>query len=594
MAESTINDNLRVTLPQDEVVRAGSPAQLLTSSVLSYAILIGGIATIVVALYMVVMSYSSLPFWDGWIQVQVAANGESPISPRWLWKQHNEHRLVLPKLFLAADLRLFGARQIFLLSSIFAIQLLHLGLLSWSMRVLGGWRGALWRTGSGLAAFCLFCPSQWENIVWGFQVCFVLPQLLATVSFITLLLYWKSQESRPGQTKLLVGTILAALGASYSLANGSLLWPILFAAALYLRLKRSAVLSIGITGLLSTGLYFYHYIRPPEHANPIASLLTPLKLLQYYGEYFASPWFHWSYNRAERLIFVSVVLVLVLLAPALTHLRDFRAFVVQLVLMIVFCLGTGLITATGRLNFGADQSFSPRYQTIALLFWCCIGLLWLGAAFFARSRLPFAFPVAQLCLLAILVRGAVIANNPITAARALGFKQKVASASLLNGIYAPGPISLTSPQMDIVQKSVPYMRTYKLSVFSSGDDFVLGKPLPSVFRVTSPEKCVGAADRVVPLYPDSTQGMAIFGWAWDLEHHALPSSIVITTGGIISGLGAVGGWRGDVPAAHPAVSSKYSGFIVVAPNSPPPPGVEEKIYAVLQGNPPTACYLPAE
>src|SRR5215510_4362960 len=152
----------------------------LLSNALSYVILVAGFLTIALSLYVVVTTYSSLPYWDGWRQIEVAANGASPVSPSWLWQQHNEHRLVLPKLFLAVDLRLFGARQVFLLASIFAIQLMHFALLSWSMRALGNWNGVLWRTGTGLAGFCLFCPTQWENFVWGFQVCFVLPPFFAT------------------------------------------------------------------------------------------------------------------------------------------------------------------------------------------------------------------------------------------------------------------------------------------------------------------------------------------------------------------------------------------------------------------------------
>ncbi len=244
---------------------------------------------------MVVSSYSSLPYWDGWTQIEIAAGGGNPLSPAWLWQQHNEHRLVIPKLFLAADLRLFQARQVFLLASIFVIQLLHLTLLSWSMWVLGGWRGALWRTGTGLAAFCLLCPSQRENLIWGFQVCFVLPQLFATLSFMALLLYWMESRQQPDKrpsSKYLVVSVLAALGATYSLASGVLLWPLLVVAALYLRLRIAAVLSLAVTGILSTALYLYGYVRPEIHASPITSLATPGPLLKYWAVYFVSSWIH--------------------------------------------------------------------------------------------------------------------------------------------------------------------------------------------------------------------------------------------------------------------------------------------------------------
>ena len=143
---------------------------LRLSAGLSYAILLGGICTIAVAVYTILVSYSSLPWWDTWEYIAAVAKGESPLSSGWLWRQHNEHRLVIQKLFFVVDLKMFHARQVFLLASIVVIQLLHLGLWGWSMRVLGGWRGALWRSGVGLAAFCIFCPSPWLNYTMGFQV----------------------------------------------------------------------------------------------------------------------------------------------------------------------------------------------------------------------------------------------------------------------------------------------------------------------------------------------------------------------------------------------------------------------------------------
>ena len=131
------------------------PRTSKTSNVLSYAILLGGVITIGFSAYLVVVSYSSLPAWDGWIQLHFAANRRTIPTLTWLWNQHYDHRLVIPKLFLLADLRWFQARQVFLLVSIFVIQLLHLLVLGWSMRVLGGWSGALWayrfRTGCVLS-----------------------------------------------------------------------------------------------------------------------------------------------------------------------------------------------------------------------------------------------------------------------------------------------------------------------------------------------------------------------------------------------------------------------------------------------------------
>src|SRR4051794_5713707 len=40
---------------------------------------------------------SNVPSWDEWDMVPTLT-GEQPISATWLWSQHNEHRIPLPRL----------------------------------------------------------------------------------------------------------------------------------------------------------------------------------------------------------------------------------------------------------------------------------------------------------------------------------------------------------------------------------------------------------------------------------------------------------------------------------------------------------------
>jgi hypothetical protein len=544
---------------------------------------------------MVVVSYSSLPYWDGWMEVEVAAGGGSLLSPAWLWERDNEHRLILPKLFLAADLRLFQGRQIFLLASILGIQLLHLALLSWSMRVLGGWRGALWRTGTGLAAFCLFYPSQWTNFVVGFQVCFVLPQLLATVSFVGLLLYWNKSQQHPEKRWLtfLVLSILAAVGAAYSLASGNLLWPILILAALYLRLRRAAVLSYAITAVGSTGLYFYRLnlsSRWDQPSNTIASrAVSPLTLLNYLAKYFIGSFTHRGMHAAEFILLSGLAIGVIVLFPALAYIRKLRVFGIQLVLMMMFWGATAMVMAAGRAHLGIRQATESRYQTIALLFWCSVGLLLLGATSFARERRRYAFLVAQVCLLVIFVRGAATASQPIGKARRHGFALNAAGASLVTGVYDPAQLKEAFPELDIMLWAARYLKANQLSVFAGAVPSELGKPLEDVFPVTPFGDCTGALESVEPIVEPSGPGLRVTGWAWDVKHQQPPSSIVITTNGIITGVGAVGGWRPDVAAMQPgiSISKSYAGYIAYLPE---PEGISVvNLYAILRGSPPTAC-----
>jgi hypothetical protein len=564
--------------------------RLRIASALSYAILLGGILTIGAAAYMVVISYSGLPYSDGWTEIFPVAAGVKLLSFTWLWQQHNEHRLFIPKLFLIADLRLIHANQVFLLASIFAVQLLHLLLLSLSMRVLGGWRGTVWRTGVGLAAFCLFCPSQWENLVWGFQTCFVLPGLFATLSYVGLLLYWIRLQTASGRRrrwKFLVLSILAALGATYSLANGSILWPLLVVASLLLRLRPLAVLSFAIAGTVSTALYFHGYFRPLQHASPISSARAPAKVFEYLAIYLGSPWVH-EYDRSA-IFFGTAGLVLALCAVLRfrSYVQGSSAFSVQLVLTLAFCLGTALITALGRVNLGLMQAFSSRYQTVALLFWCCLGLLLVAAS---AKRTVFA-KVVQLVLFAVLVRGATLARFPMRQARWHGFQLNSAAAALLAGVNDTTQLQLAYPQPDYIIDVLPYMREKRLSVFSAPLASQLGKPLDALFRVVASDSCTGAVQSVITTGARGSQGLRITGWAWDYENRRPPAAVIATAEGAIAGLGAMGDWRPTIRATRPWMNTSFIGFDVYARSMPESAPV--KLYAILRGRTPTACYFAA-
>jgi hypothetical protein len=167
-----------------------------------------------------------------------------------LWAQHNEHRILVPKIFFLLDVQLFRGTQAFLLASVFLTQLLQVALLSFSLWTLGGMRGSAWRTGTGLILYCILCPTQHENLVWGFQLQFVVPAAMATLSALSLLLlYRNSARHRPaGLSPLLLLSIAAATVATWSLANGMLLWPLLLLTALLLRMRLSTSLVLALFG----------------------------------------------------------------------------------------------------------------------------------------------------------------------------------------------------------------------------------------------------------------------------------------------------------------------------------------------------------
>lgn len=562
------------------------------SAALSYAILLCGLLTASAAVYMVIASYSSLPSTDGWEQIDIALQGVNPLSPAWLWEQHNEHRMVIPKLFLAADLLLFRATQKFLLTSILATQFLLLLLLAWSMRVLGGWRGTVWRTGVGIAAFCLFWPTQWENFIIGFSVGFILLGLFAILSLVELILYWKHSERQSGDQHAwvhLLLSLLAALGATYSLANGNLLWPLLLVAALLLRLRLAAVLSFLVTGTVSTVLYLHNYHRPLGHGNPTSSIHSPLEIFQYIATYFGSPWVRHDVRLATCIGIAGLAAAFFVLFRFPAYLRAGRPLPVLLVLILVFCLGTAFITSLGRLNFGVRQAFASRYHTFALLFWCCLGLLLLMSESVKARRGRFL--VVQIFMLAIIVWSSHITRNDVRGARLRGFQINVAATAMFVGARDDvqfAKAAITNP--GAVSAEAQFMQKNGLSAYSDNAYTQLGKPLESVYRLASPEECTGVVESTATVAASGPSSVVrVAGWVWDRQHQRPPSAIVITEGGIIAGLGAVGEWRPMTLVDNRRIKDGYIGYAgyarVFRPDAP------VKIYAILRGQPQSACYF---
>ena len=555
--------------------------------VLSYVILAGGFLTALYSAYIVVVSYSSLPFWDGWVEIDYPANGEMS-TLEWIWSQHNEHRLVLSRLVMLGDLHWFHARQVLLLSTIFVVLCLQVAALAWSMRTLGGWRGSLWRTGVGLAAFCLVCPSLWEMLVWGECVCFALPGLFAILSILGLMLYWtrsNDERTKSQATKFLILSVVTALGGAWSLLNGNLLWPLLFCVALLLRLRRAALI-YAITAALSTALYLFDYISPSYALN---SARTPVATAAYLATYFGSSWVNDRFRLAVILGLAGLAVFFWLLLRLRNEVQNLRAFRVLLLLIMSYCAGTGLITAFGRSGFGLLQAATSRYQAFALLFWCCLGLLLLESAA-TRQNKPNAAPlIVQLVVLCIMLGSALYARNPLIRARVHSFRLHAAAASLMSGVPDLEALKWVYRAPGDLFSLVPYMRQQRLSVFREPISELLDKPLTSEFQLAPSTECTGALESSVAMNHTMPPALRISGWAWDAKRGALPEAIIAASEGMIVGIGAMGDWRILDKDSHPGITDKFIGYTGYVQASRPVGALE--IYAIRKGTPATACLI---
>ena len=559
------------------------------SARLSYLVLLGGFVTLVVSASMAISTYSSLPRWDEWAMVDhlVTHNGG---SFAWLWAQHNEHRIFFTKLFFLIDAGVFRGSQIFLMLSVFLGQLLQVILLSASLWVLGGMRGPAWRTGTGLIAFCMFCPIQQENLVFGFQIGFVLPGLMATLSTLSLLLHHRNSEEHEGReaTIWLLLSIAAAIAATCSLSNGMLLWPLLLLTALLLGMRVSTVLALLASGAANIALYFYHYhYHSSPRSSSVHSILASGRTLEFVAAYFGSTWIHGPIGWAAVIAGLTGLSAALLIIVRMVFQRSARPpLMIQLSVLMLFCIGTATITAWGRLYLGVEQAAASRYQVFALLFWCSLGLSFLFWAT-AKRTTRFGLNAFSAFLVVMMLALATQVRMPFREAQWYQVRQELISLALLTDVHDPTELAEAYPDPQVVLRSAEYLKQNRLSVFAENRYSQLGLPVESVYRLLPPEQCSGyvASSQIFPA--TGGQGLRISGYAWNRARRKPVTQVVAVVDGRISGFGSTIMIPLERAEPGPDADPKRFGWVGYVRDVSFTTKVN--LYAVLDKSPASAC-----
>ena len=183
-------------------------------------------------------------------------------------------------------------------------------------------------------------------------------------------------QKESGRDTWSIAVVVCGLGAPLCLASGVFVWWLAAFVALVVRLHWGWIAGYTLAGALTIAVYMQGYARPVIHNGPVEALRRPLDVVRYLGHYLGSSW-RWSpLWLGEILAAVGVGL----LGFRLISLRRANPWEAVPVAVMFFSLGTGLLAALGRLNFGIGQAGASRYQTPALLFWFMGALL--GIEFF--------------------------------------------------------------------------------------------------------------------------------------------------------------------------------------------------------------------
>jgi hypothetical protein len=197
-------------------------ANRLQTWVAAFIILLA-LAAVCVSIGLCLKTYMRCPFGDEWSVITEIARGRSPLSVRWLWTQHNEHRIAISRLLIWADLFWFGATTKSLFLEIFLVQTCHLGLVVWFVERRTRLDLAVRRTVQGLFAYCLFHPAQQANFTSAFQISFIMPFCITTAALLLLSFYEGLRHQARAGVIIALSPLLAALNMAGSLIAGPVL-----------------------------------------------------------------------------------------------------------------------------------------------------------------------------------------------------------------------------------------------------------------------------------------------------------------------------------------------------------------------------------
>jgi hypothetical protein len=344
----------------------------------------------------------NMPYWDQ-LDPDIAnifiKSHDGTLAWADLVAQHNEHRLLLPRLiYLVIDPITHWNTRVEMIGEWLIMLATSLGLLVLARKTL--WRDNVrwfeWQMFWPVLLINLlfFTPAQQENLTLGIGLANVLPfawivaGLVAACSRIT----WAAK----------LGICIACCAAAtWSSGNGMLSW-VLVALPLFwpwkqLKQRLGSLAIFAGSAIILVAPYFVGYTTPDHGgAHPQSSSLG--KIIPYTLAFLGNPFFWATQFNFVSVAIVTGFLLLVCLAIAIAYLI-FRLYrrgggdpdaaalagsMLPWLSIAAFAVCNSIMAATSRAGFGTDQALSSRYVIFAIQL--PIGLIPLAVLIFADLR----------------------------------------------------------------------------------------------------------------------------------------------------------------------------------------------------------------
>ena len=294
-------------------------------------------------------------FWDDWELVLLLKTPPSLSTMDYLWSQHNEHRILFPRLLL------FGLARA---SDFNTIVPIYIGLLLAGLSAVGLWFVYKQTWSSSIWAFVpiswfIFNLGQWENILWGWQISVYLC-VAASIWGLCLLV--------PDSIAFTVLAALLGLVASFSFSNGLLIWPIGFAYLITARAELKRVATWTAVGLAAVTFYLWHFtLEITQLPSPTTVLSEPARAIAFFLANIGAPL---GMDRLEWSVVVGGVLLAFIVIAGANQLRQKGLAETKFLLaatLVLFGLLSSVAVTLGRSGLGMESALLSRYRTVGLL-----------------------------------------------------------------------------------------------------------------------------------------------------------------------------------------------------------------------------------
>jgi hypothetical protein len=303
-------------------------------------------------------------FWDQWLLVPMFDRYyRGTLTVADLFAQHNEHRMVFPRLaFLALDTLTRYNTIVESYASCVVISVGAVILLIASRRAIVAKDRVVLRLLP--VTWIFFSLRPFEAYLFGID----LQWMLGTTFLLLALALVDRVADSPRALWVAAG---AAIVTSFSYASGLLAWPVGALQLLWLwqrgRIGRERALSLLAQWFACAAVvivsYFTGYLPPGDGSNLQFAFSHPLTVLLYYLATIGSSL---GVTLWEAIAYGVVLVALGLGALAMYARRD-KWFISSFPLgLIVYALGSGLLLAVGRSVFGVAEALATRYALLTI------------------------------------------------------------------------------------------------------------------------------------------------------------------------------------------------------------------------------------